>query len=274
MNMYLYYWTWNLVIILLLYVWFEHPGHTYGGFVPSLSERGMTVSVWLFFVIGECVYWCVANLSTFALGRPLPPPPPPSPTTTVFVVETIEEMQKLLLSWEEELMWREEALVVREEKVKISEKSLTQVSATLDTEWAQAEATQQEYLDKIQAHTDHGKHVPDLNKMLGERKEELGRKERDLELRVAVLVEAPARGLNPLDNRDELMELIERCGLLWDAEISPRIWMWIASPYLTQSLLVLHVGILFETYTILRAWLPSKLSWLEWNEQLLLTDPL
>jgi hypothetical protein len=42
MNKYLYYWTWNLVIILLLYVWFEHPGHTYGGFVPSFSEWGMT----------------------------------------------------------------------------------------------------------------------------------------------------------------------------------------------------------------------------------------
>jgi hypothetical protein len=24
------------------YVWFEHPGHTYGGFVPSFSERGVT----------------------------------------------------------------------------------------------------------------------------------------------------------------------------------------------------------------------------------------
>jgi hypothetical protein len=44
MNKYLYYWTWNLVIILLLYVWFEHPGHTYGGFVPSFSEWGMTIS--------------------------------------------------------------------------------------------------------------------------------------------------------------------------------------------------------------------------------------
>jgi hypothetical protein len=42
MNKYLYYWTWILVIILLLYVWFEHPGHTYGGFVPSFSEQGMT----------------------------------------------------------------------------------------------------------------------------------------------------------------------------------------------------------------------------------------
>jgi hypothetical protein len=42
MNKYLYYWTWNLVIILLLYLWFELPGHTYGGFVPSFSERGMT----------------------------------------------------------------------------------------------------------------------------------------------------------------------------------------------------------------------------------------
>jgi hypothetical protein len=42
MNKYLYYWTWNLVIILLLYVWFEHPVHAYGGFVPSFLERGMT----------------------------------------------------------------------------------------------------------------------------------------------------------------------------------------------------------------------------------------
>jgi hypothetical protein len=45
MNKYLYYWTWNLVIILLLYVWFEHPRHTYGAFVPSFSERGMTHGV-------------------------------------------------------------------------------------------------------------------------------------------------------------------------------------------------------------------------------------
>jgi predicted ribosome quality control (RQC) complex YloA/Tae2 family protein len=132
----------------------------------------------------------------------------------VFVVETIEEMQKLLLSWEEELMWREEALVVREEKVKISEKSLTQVSATLDTEWAQAEATQQEYLDKIQARTDHGNQVLHLDRMLGKRKEELDRKEKDLELRIVALVEAQARGLNPRDNHDERMELIELSGIL------------------------------------------------------------
>jgi hypothetical protein len=32
----------HLFIILLPYVWFEHPGHTYGGFVPSFSERGVT----------------------------------------------------------------------------------------------------------------------------------------------------------------------------------------------------------------------------------------
>jgi hypothetical protein len=30
------------VYILLLYVWFEHPGHTYGGFVSALSEQGTT----------------------------------------------------------------------------------------------------------------------------------------------------------------------------------------------------------------------------------------
>jgi hypothetical protein len=42
MNKYLYYWTWNLFIILLLYVWMKRPRHTYGGFVPAISERGMT----------------------------------------------------------------------------------------------------------------------------------------------------------------------------------------------------------------------------------------
>jgi hypothetical protein len=42
MNKYSYYWTWNLFIILLLYVWMKHPGYTYGGFVPPISEQGMT----------------------------------------------------------------------------------------------------------------------------------------------------------------------------------------------------------------------------------------
>jgi hypothetical protein len=32
----------HLFIILLPCMWFEHPGHTYGGFVPYFSERGMT----------------------------------------------------------------------------------------------------------------------------------------------------------------------------------------------------------------------------------------
>jgi hypothetical protein len=31
-----------MFIILLLYVWMKHPGHTYGGFVSAISERGMT----------------------------------------------------------------------------------------------------------------------------------------------------------------------------------------------------------------------------------------
>jgi hypothetical protein len=34
----------HLFIILLPCVWFEHPGHTYGGFVPYFSERGMTIT--------------------------------------------------------------------------------------------------------------------------------------------------------------------------------------------------------------------------------------
>jgi hypothetical protein len=120
---------------------------------------------------------------------------------------------------EEELTRREEALVVKEEKARISEKALTQGSTALDAEQAWAEATRQEYLDKIQAHIDHSNHVLDLDRMLGERKGELNRKEWDLELRVAALAEAHARGLNPQDNHNELMELVELRGLLQDAEV-------------------------------------------------------
>jgi hypothetical protein len=99
----------------------------------------------------------------------------------------VEEMQELLLTQEEELTRMEEALIAREEKARISKKALAQVSAVLDTEQASAEATQWEYIDKIQAHTDHGNQVLNLDKMLGERKEELNKKERDLELPTTML---------------------------------------------------------------------------------------
>jgi hypothetical protein len=42
------------------------------GIRRSLGERGEEVSVWLSFAIGECIYRCIADLFTFALGRPLP----------------------------------------------------------------------------------------------------------------------------------------------------------------------------------------------------------
>jgi hypothetical protein len=96
-------------------------------------------------------------------------------------VVTVEEMQELLLAWEEELTRTEKALATREEKVRISKKAVTQVSAALDVEWAKVKATRQEYLVKIQVHTDRCKQVLDLNKMLGEGKEELDRTEWDLE---------------------------------------------------------------------------------------------
>jgi hypothetical protein len=102
----------------------------------------------------------------------------------------VEELHELLLTREEELMRREEALAEREEKAGISEKALAKVSADLDEEWNNAEATQKEYLDKIQAHTPHAKHSLSLDKLLGEKKVELNEKERDLELREVALVEA------------------------------------------------------------------------------------
>jgi hypothetical protein len=124
-------------------------------------------------------------------------------------VATVEEIKELFLMHEEEPTRKEQALTMREEKVRISVKALTQVSVALDAERAKAKATQQEYLDKIQTHTDRGNKVHDPDRMLGERKEELDGRERDLELHAAVLAEAQAWGLNPWDNRDNLMELIE-----------------------------------------------------------------
>jgi predicted membrane GTPase involved in stress response len=51
-------------------------------------------------------------------------------------------------------------------------------------------ATHQEYLNKMRAHTDHGKHTLVLDKMLGEKKALLDEKEWDLTLWEAALTEA------------------------------------------------------------------------------------
>jgi hypothetical protein len=78
---------------------------------------------------------------------------------------------------------------MREEKARISEKTLAKVSADLNAERAKAEVTQKEYLDKMEAHTTHAKHSLSLDKMLGEKKVEFNGIERDLNLREAALVE-------------------------------------------------------------------------------------
>jgi hypothetical protein len=75
--------------------------------------------------------------------------------------------------WEEDLTQREEALATREEKARISEKALTKVSADLDAERAKAEATQKEYINKMEAQATHTKHSLNPDKMLGEKKVEL-----------------------------------------------------------------------------------------------------
>jgi hypothetical protein len=106
------------------------------------------------------------------------------------MVAMAEELQEQLLVREEELTWREEALATWEERARISEKALAQVSADLDAERANAEATRKEYLNKMEVHTAHAKHSLNLDKMLGEKKVELDRREQDLSLCEAVLVEA------------------------------------------------------------------------------------
>jgi hypothetical protein len=62
------------------------------------------------------------------------------------------------------------------------------------------------------------KHSLGLNKMMGEKKVELNGRERDLNLREAVLVEAQTQGLNPQDNNDEPMEVVDLQRLLQDVE--------------------------------------------------------
>jgi hypothetical protein len=101
-----------------------------------------------------------------------------------------EELLEQLLAWEDELTRREEALIAQEEKAKISEKALVKVSADLDAEWAKAEATQKEYLDKMEVNTTCAKHYLGLDKMLGEKKVELDGRDQDLDLHEAALVEA------------------------------------------------------------------------------------
>jgi hypothetical protein len=68
------------------------------------------------------------------------------------------------------------------------------------------------------AHTAHAKHSLGHDKMLWEKKVELDGREWDLDLREAVLAKVQTRGLNPCDNRDELLEFIELRRLLQDAE--------------------------------------------------------
>jgi hypothetical protein len=165
------------------------------------------------------IFLCVNNLSALTLCRlPLPRPVLPSLAMATSSVAVVGEVQELLLVWEEELMRGEEAPTVREEKARVLDIALAKVSVDLDAERAKAKATWKEYLDKMATHTAHAKHTLDLDKMLGEKKVELDGRERHVNLREVTLVEAQNRGLNPWDNRNELMEFVELRRLLQDAE--------------------------------------------------------
>jgi hypothetical protein len=97
------------------------------------------------------------------------PPPPPSPSVAA-TSTAAEELQEQLLALEEELTWREEALTPWEDKSKISKKALVKFNADLAAEWAKVEATQKEYLDKMEVHITHARHYLSLDKMLTEKK--------------------------------------------------------------------------------------------------------
>jgi hypothetical protein len=91
---------------------------------------------------------------------------------------------------------------VREEKATILEKALAKVGADLDTERAKAEATQKDYLNKMEAHTTRAQHSLGLDKMLGEKKVELDGREWELCLSEVVLGEAQCWELNLWDNHE------------------------------------------------------------------------
>jgi hypothetical protein len=93
--------------------------------------------------------------------------------------------------------------------VRISEKALAQDNTFLDEERTKEEAARQEYLNKMAEHTARDRQVLNFDKMLGEKRARLYERELDLELCMAALAEAQARGINPWDNRDELMEFVE-----------------------------------------------------------------
>jgi hypothetical protein len=176
-------------------------------------------------------------------------------------VVVAEELQEQLLAQEEELTRREEALAAREEKARILEKALATVSADLDAERAKAKATWKEYLDKIEAHNTHTKHSLCLDRMLGERKVKLDGRERDLSVHEAALAEAQSRGLNPRDNHEELMEVIELRRLLQDAKVEHVtkagqlvILAWDISEVLVDLGMLPILGI--------HAWL--AMSWMRW----------
>jgi hypothetical protein len=66
---------------------------------------------------------------------------------------------------------------VQEEKARISEMALVKVRADLHVKRVKTEATRLEYLDKMHMLTACAKNTLDLDKMLGEKKVLLNRKE-------------------------------------------------------------------------------------------------
>jgi hypothetical protein len=82
----------------------------------------------------------------------------------------VEELQEQLRACLEEMMRREEALTMQKEKARISEMTLVKVSVDLDPERPKIEATQKEYLDKMETHTAGAQHSLGLDKILGEKK--------------------------------------------------------------------------------------------------------
>jgi hypothetical protein len=69
-----------------------------------------------------------------------------------------------------ELTLREEATTVWEKGIGVSEWALDKVSLDLHVKRAKTEATQQEYLKKMCAHTAYVKHTLGLDMMLGGRR--------------------------------------------------------------------------------------------------------
>jgi hypothetical protein len=128
---------------------------------------------------------------------------------------------------------------MREAMIEASEQAIRVAWMALYTKRARIQATRQDYLERLQAHTTCMEQTLGIDKMLEEKKVWLQEEKHDLKVREVVLYEALERGAHPQEDRDLLAELVElrlmrrRSWLVWWSGT----W-WAATRARTQRLML------------------------------------